>query len=82
MFAFPFSKKEIRQILGKNIQILDSSGAIARQTKRVLISENLISEYNNPVNTFYTTGELEKFKYVAGKLLEFDEKVKWQKTRL
>lgn len=79
---FPFLAKEIRKILGKNVQVLDSSGAIARQTKRVLISENLISEYNNPVNTFYTTGKLEKFKNVAGKLLEFDKKIKWRKTRL
>lgn len=69
---FPFLKKEISKILGKKVMILDSSGAIARQTKRILVLENLISEYNNSANTFLTTGDAR----------EFNKKIKWQKIRL
>ena len=62
---FPFLKKEIQEILGNKVLILDSSGAIARQTKRILISENLLSEYNKSVKSFYTTGDLYRFERIA-----------------
>ncbi|MEK7559521.1 MAG: glutamate racemase [Patescibacteria group bacterium] len=75
---FPFLKKEMQKILGKKVSILDSSGAIARQTKRILLMENSclpagrsLSEYNKPVKSFYTTGELKKF-----------EKIKFEKINL
>ena len=68
---FSFLKTEMQKILGKKVLILDSSGAIARQTERVLISENLISEYNKVVKSFYTTGNFKSF-----------EKIKFEKINL
>lgn len=77
---FPFLKKEIQKILGKKVLILDSSGAIARQTKRILVMENLLSEYNNSMRVLLTTGELVNFERVLKKdfLNKFDkiEKIK------
>lgn len=58
---FPLLKSEMRKILGSKIKILDSGGAIARQTKRILVSENLEAEYNKSVKKFYTTGEMKEF---------------------
>lgn len=58
---FPLLKTEIQKILDNKIKILDSSGAIARQTKRILVSENLEAEYNKSVNKFYTTGVMKSF---------------------
>lgn len=61
---FPFIKDEIGQILGKTVKILDSSGAVARQVKRILLINNAISRYNKPVFAFYTTGEGKRYKGV------------------
>ena len=73
---FPFLRKEIQKILGKKVLILDSAGAIARQTKRVLLMENsclpagrLLSEYNRNANTFYTTGSISVFRNISGAFL-------------
>lgn len=64
---FPFLKREMQKVIGNKIKILDSSGAIARQTKRVLLMENLFSEYNKAKRTFYTTGDIKKFGKVRFK---------------
>lgn len=66
---FPFLKKQIEQILGKNVLILDSAGAIARQVERVLRDNNSLSIYNSSGHTLLTTGELEKFARLSEKIL-------------
>ena len=79
---FPFLKREMQKILGKKVLILDSSGAIARQTKRIILMENsclpagrLLSEYNNFSRVLLTTGEVADFKRVLRKdfLSKFDK---------
>ena len=66
---FPFLKKQIRQILGKNFLILDSAGAIAGQVKRVLKNNNNLSVYNSSGHTLLTTGDLNKFSKISEKIL-------------
>jgi len=66
---FPFLRKQIGQILGKNVLILDSAGAIARQVERVLKNNKTLSVYNSFGHTLLTTGDLDKFNRLSKKIL-------------
>lgn len=72
---YPFLKNEIQNIMGSDVQILDSGGAIARQVKRVLENNDTLSSQNQPTHCFYTTGNEVQFRGVVRKLLEGDIKV-------
>ncbi len=78
---FPFLKREMQKVIGNKIKILDSSGAIARQTKRVILMEKLFSEYNKFNHSFYTTGDLKKFKAIPKEHLKLKD-VKFEKIKL
>ncbi len=65
---YPFVKKKIQEIVGKNVLVADSGGAVARRLKQVLEHENLLA-LQKGTHTYYTTGRVEKFEKVAGKLL-------------
>lgn len=69
---FPFLKKEIQKILGPDVQVLDSGGAIARQVKRVLTNNNALSLQEKPAYRLYTTGDLGSYKKVVKKILGED----------
>lgn len=59
---FPFIKTHIQEIVGPKVQILDSSGAVARQIKRVLENNDILSSAKqNQKYEFYTTGNEEQF---------------------
>lgn len=58
---YPFLKKQMEEILGTDITVLDSGGAVARQTKRVLTAENLLSLEKTSKDWYYTTGDSKKF---------------------
>lgn len=66
---FPFVKQFMQKILGKDVTILDSAPAIARQVKRVLISNQAISSSEIPRHRFYTTGDGRKFDIIARRLV-------------
>lgn len=66
---FPFLRDTIQKIVGPQVEILDSAGAIARQVRRVLTNNNLLSEKNSSKHQFFTTGDAEQFKKVAKKLI-------------
>lgn len=69
---FPFLEKEIKKILGKDVLLLDSGGAIARQVKNVLDHNNSLANTDGKVHyKFFTTGEEASFKKIA-KVLEKD----------
>jgi glutamate racemase len=53
---FPFLKKNIQEIVGANVQVLDSGAAIARQVHKILKQNNALAQNSNPTNEFYTTG--------------------------
>src|SRR5256885_11305863 len=55
---FPFLRKQIQTLLGEQVTLLDSGGAIARQVKRVLEHNNALSDKEKVDYTLFTTGEL------------------------
>jgi glutamate racemase len=65
---YPFLRKQMQEILGAKVKILDSGGAVARQTKRVLEAENLLSLEKHRKDWYYTTGESLQFDAVVKKL--------------
>ena len=55
---YPYIIPQLKSILPKNVTIIDSGEAVARQTKTVLQSLNLLREANTPPNLqFYTNAE-------------------------
>lgn len=66
---FPFLKKAMQEIMGENVLILDSSSAVARQTRKVLENNNILSD-GNSFYEFYTTGDASQFETVVKKLTE------------
>jgi len=45
---------QIKKIIGKKIQIIDSGEAVARQTEVILNKHNIANTYNNPQHIIYT----------------------------
>ena len=84
---FPFVIPIIEEIVGAGVKVIDPSPAIARQTKRILESRELLiprerSGSSTRPAIFYTTGDLDHFEQVSRKLLS--EKIKtgkliWEK---
>lgn len=66
---YPFLKDHIQKVVGKNILILDSGGAAARQTKRVLEGIKKLSLAKESKDWYYTTGDANTFQSVVKKLL-------------
>jgi len=64
---FPLIKDKIQKYL-PNVLILDSSEAVARQVKRILKHNNILSNLTNPSYNFYTTGDSNALRYLANKL--------------
>lgn len=67
---YPFLKKRMQEILGQDILILDSGGAVARQTKRVLEANNALSPAKKGEDWYYTSGDKKTFQEVVKKLLK------------
>ncbi len=65
---YPFIKEQIEEIVGKNVVVLDSGGAVARHVKQVLKSNNQ-EAYEKRKDLYYTTGNAARFKNVAEELL-------------
>jgi len=64
---YPFLKDIIQNITGDTVRIIDPSGAVAEQAKRILMEKKLIVKVNQyPVYRLYTTGK----KDIAIKLLK------------
>lgn len=59
---YSFIKPHLEKVFGKNIVILDSASAIARQVKRVLTNNGMLASGEEPRYTFYTTGNVKNFK--------------------
>nr|NJM03874.1 glutamate racemase [Desulfobacula sp.] len=55
---YPFLKDMIRQVAGNRLAVIDPSDAVAAQTKRILMENDLISDScRRPRLHFFTTGE-------------------------
>lgn len=73
---FPFLEEPIRKSLramGVQVDIVDPSGAVARQTMRVLKSADALTTDKHPGNTLYvTSGDPEKLRQRIRDLLHVD----------
>jgi len=67
---FPFLEKQMRQILGPEIQLLDSGGAIARQVKRVLEHNDSLATGSDGSLEILTTGNTQVAQDLAASVLE------------
>lgn len=59
---YNFIKPQIKKVLGGRVKVLDASGAIARQVKRILINNAIRAKKQKPSYVFYTTGEANKLQ--------------------
>lgn len=66
---YPFLKEQMLKIVGPNVQLVDSGGAVSRRLKEVLTLNNDISLQKGS-DEYYTTGEEDKFKKVASELMK------------
>ena len=65
---YPFLKEQIKKVVGPDVLVLDSGGAVARQVKRILENNNALSGSRGS-DLYFTSGDKEKFQAVAEKLL-------------
>jgi glutamate racemase len=68
---YPFLRNQIQKIVGKNVQIVDSGGAVARRTK-VILTNNKILGNKKTDDFYYTTGDKQKFTKALKSLLKKD----------
>ena len=60
---FPFARKEIEEVLGPKVKVLDSNGAVARHVKRVLTSNHqLLSSDKKAEYQFYSSTDKSKLE--------------------
>jgi glutamate racemase len=65
---YPFLRERIQQIVGSNVSVVDSGGAVARRLNQVLTNNNIMANQKN-TDEYYTTGDEHKFQRVAEKLM-------------
>lgn len=65
---YPFVRSMIEHIVGKDVAIIDSGGAVARHTARILEANRLRADEGKPYTVFYTTGGAKNVTRVASKL--------------
>ena len=65
---YPYLIPTLEKLLPKNVKIIDSGAAVARQTKAVLQRNNLLNETNTyPEISFYSNGNVEVLKDLVNK---------------
>jgi len=65
---YPFARRKIQKILGQKVLVLDSGPAVARQVKRVLENNKILSNKKGKTK-FFTTENPWNFRWVAEKLI-------------
>jgi glutamate racemase len=65
---YPFVKEEMSTIVGPSVRLLDSGGAVARQTNRILAAMGVVSTEKTMDDTFLTTGNAKRISTVASLL--------------
>lgn len=66
---FPLIKDKIQKILGSKVSVLDSGPAIARQVRRVLTQNKMLSNNKRAKHSFYTTGDGKLYDMEAEKVV-------------
>lgn len=63
---YPYLIPEIKKILPKHVQIIDSGEAVALQTKNVLLEKNSLNSSNKSNSVFYTNANSIVLKKIIG----------------
>lgn len=66
---YPFLRDKIEKIVGKNVQVVDSGGAVARRTKAIFINNQILGNKRTD-DFYYTTGNKKSFKKALKSLLK------------
>lgn len=66
---YPFLRKKIQRIVGRDIVVIDSGGAVARRLKEVLTNNKSLGSKKS-IEEHFTTGDKDKFKKVAEELMK------------
>lgn len=66
---YPFLREQIREVVGPDIKIVDSGGAVARRLHYILEHENILATKKTE-DHYFTTGDEARFKRVAEKLMQ------------
>ncbi len=75
---YPYIIPQLKKILPENVKIIDSGEAVARQTKTVLQSLNLLREENTkPTLQFFTNAKTDTLKFL---LKEYTENISVEKS--
>jgi glutamate racemase len=65
---YPFLRAKIEAIVGKNVQVVDSGGAVARRTKAILTNNQILGSKRTD-DFYYTTGNKNRFAKAVKSLL-------------
>jgi glutamate racemase len=82
---YPFLKPLMREIIGGEVEIIDPSPAVARQTERVLEREGLLRRVGRGRYTFYTSGDVQVFAHLVQKLTTVRGKIleaRWERGEI
>ncbi len=71
---FPLIREHIQKIMGANVHILDSGGAVARQVKRVLENNKTSGSAKRSSHLLYTTGSKAPFIAMLKRVVGNDRK--------
>lgn len=70
---FPILRPFLAEFLGPEVALLDSGGAVARQTKRILLNNDHLNNQTAVKHQLYTTGDIAPFTKVATQVLGGEE---------
>lgn len=84
---YPFLKKALREVIGKNIKIVDPAKIVAGYVKGVFEKENILNECNlYPRYSFIVSGNAKSLETLGskflGKKIEKVKKVMWDRGKL
>lgn len=66
---YPFLKQTLQRVIGKDMSIIDSGGAVARQVDRILTKLQMREGQGDPCHSFFTTKDKEKVTKISRLLL-------------
>ena len=67
---FPILRPYLQEFLGPEVALLDSGGAVARQTGRILAANGIAGGVKKPVHTIFTTGHSDPFQKILAQLVD------------
>lgn len=66
---YPFLRHRIKSMLGSGVTLFDPSRPVARRVREVLLERDGLARNAEPTFEFYTTGDADTVRRVAGRLL-------------